>query len=68
MTRINFCAEFRLRYALAIEFVCPRKRPKAEHSNPVTAMKLGWEYQPVPHSARCGRKSRQLLGMNAANA
>ena len=38
MTRINFCAEFRLRYALAIEFVCPRKPPKAQHSSPVTTM------------------------------
>jgi hypothetical protein len=38
VTRIKFGAEFRLRYALATEFVCHRKSPKALRSSPVTTM------------------------------
>jgi len=38
MTGIKFGAEFRLRYALAIEFVCHRKYAKAQCSSPVTTV------------------------------
>ncbi len=38
MRRIKFGSEFRLRYALAIEFVCHRKYTEAQRSGAVTTM------------------------------